>query len=109
MRGWATELLGPKIPDLEVVSVGGSGSPGEETLSAASCIPLGGLVRWTGSLQLELPLPFAGWPHGSHLFLDGGRVWTPDRRLLPTKEPLIPDQEDPIRRWHLHLSIGRIR
>jgi outer membrane protein assembly factor BamA len=100
------------------------------------------------------------------VFLDGGRIWTPDGRFLPTAEPLIPGQirarsrfgsglgvsfatpvgpiqldvgyklnpsaldlrnpgaaacalaagegldaapEKPIRRWHLHFSIGRIR
>ena len=86
VRGWTPELLGPKIPDFRVVS------GDRETLGAGHYIPLGGLARWTASVQLEVPFPFLGWPHGTHLFLDGGRIWTPDKRFLPTEEPLIPDQ-----------------
>jgi outer membrane protein insertion porin family len=85
VRGWGNELLGPKIPDLWVAS--------DEALRAGRYIPLGGLARWTASLQLEVPFPFLGWPHGSHVFLDGGRVWTPDDRFLPTGETLFPDQD----------------
>jgi len=86
VRGWSTELLGPKLPDFRLSS--GSG----ESVRAGRYIPLGGLARWTGSLQLEFPFPGLGWPHGTHVFLDAGRVWTPDGRFLPTAEPLIPGQ-----------------
>jgi outer membrane protein insertion porin family len=86
VRGWGSELLGPKIPDFQMVS------SGTDTLGAERYIPLGGLARWTGSVQLELPLPGIGWPHGVHVFLDGGRVWTPDGRFLPHDQTLIPDQ-----------------
>ncbi len=160
VRGWGPELLGPKIPDLKASGAGGT------SVKAGSYIPLGGLARWTGSVQMEVPFPFLGWPHGFHVFLDAGRVWTPDGRFLPTAAPLVPDQlgkkvrvgtglgisfstpvgpvqldlgykvnpslldtrspsavaaaleagesvasvkEDPLRRWHLHFSIGRIR
>jgi len=160
VRGWGPELLGPKIPDLKASGAGGT------SVKAGSYIPLGGLARWTGSIQMEVPFPFLGWPHGFHVFLDAGRVWTPDGRFLPTADPLVPDQlgkkvrlgtgfgvsfstpvgpvqldlgyklnpslldtrspsavaaaleagesvasvkEDPLRRWHLHFSIGRIR
>jgi outer membrane protein insertion porin family len=158
VRGWGNELLGPKIPDLTSV--------GDSTVSArGSYIPLGGLARWTASIQVGVPLPFLGRPHGIHAFLDGGRVWTPDERYLPSDVPLIPGQAGthgrfgtgvgvlfaspvgpvqvdlgfklnpsvldvrdprkvadalahgesltetvpvtPLRRWHLHLSIGR--
>jgi hypothetical protein len=160
VRGWATELLGPKLPDFRLSSNAG------DSVRAGRYIPLGGLARWTGSVQLGFPFPGLGWPHGVHVFLDGGRIWTPDGRFLPTAEPLIPGQlgnrsrfgtglgmsfstpvgpiqidlgyklnptlldlrnpgavaravsqgedvrsvpEHPLRRWHLHLSIGRIR
>jgi outer membrane protein insertion porin family len=86
VRGWSMELLGPKIPDLRVASGDG------ESLRAGRYIPLGGLARWTGSLELEVPLPFVGWPHGTHFFLDAGQVWTPDRRFLPSKDSLVPGQ-----------------
>lgn len=86
VRGWANELLGPKLPDFRLAS------GDEASVRAGEYIPLGGLARWTGSLQLEVPFPGLGWPHGTHLFLDGGRIWTPDGRFLPTAEPLIPGQ-----------------
>ncbi len=160
VRGWGSELLGPKIPDLDVDAGDG------HFLPAGTYIPLGGLARWTASVQVEFPFPFVGWPHGAHLFLDAGRVWTPDQRSLPTEDPLVPGQKgnrpwlgtgagitvstpvgpvqldlgykvnpslldvrspgavaraltagesvesvpaEPIRRWHLHFSIGGIR
>ncbi|MDZ7779868.1 MAG: BamA/TamA family outer membrane protein [Gemmatimonadota bacterium] len=84
VRGWGTDLLGPKAPDMLMSDEG--------TVSSARYVPLGGLARWTGSLQVEIPLPFFGRPHGLHTFLDAGRVWTPDERFLPTDQPLIPDQ-----------------
>jgi outer membrane protein insertion porin family len=86
VRGWGSELLGPKIPDFQ------TNCSRQEELCAERYIPLGGLARWTGSVQLEVPLPFIGWPHGAHVFLDGGRVWTPDNRFLPHDDTLIPDQ-----------------
>jgi outer membrane protein insertion porin family len=160
VRGWGPELLGPKVPDLKAQHADGG------SVGAGHYIPLGGLARWTGSAQLEVPFPLLGWPHGVHVFLDAGRVWTPDGRFLPTEGPLAPDQlgktvrlgtgigvslatpvgpvqldlgykvnpslldtrrpaavaralaagesvvsvkEEPLRRWHLHFSIGRIR
>ncbi len=160
VRGWGSELLGPKVPDLRMGRVEG------DPLRAGSYLPLGGLARWTASTQLELPLPFVGRPHGSHVFLDAGQVWIPDDRFKLSEAPLIPGQlgekvrfgtgvgvlmatpvgpvqvdlgykvnpslldlrdprkvaraleegepvesvpETPLRRWHLHFSIGRIR
>ena len=84
VRGWGTDLLGPKAPD--VVGVDGAAT------ATARYVPLGGLARWTGSFQLEVPLPFVGRPHGLHAFVDAGRIWTPDGRFLPTATPLVPDQ-----------------
>jgi len=84
VRGWGTDLLGPKAPD--VVGVDGS------TVPTARYVPLGGLARWTGSFQVEVPLPVLGRPHGLHAFVDAGRVWTPDGRFLPTEVPLVPEQ-----------------
>lgn len=85
VRGWGSELLGPKIPDVQAVD-------GRADVASARYVPLGGLARWTASLQLELPFPFLGRPHGLHTFVDAGRVWTPDARFLPTAEPILPDQ-----------------
>lgn len=74
VRGWGSRLLGPKIPDTEAREEG-------DTLvySASRYLPLGGLARISGALELQFPLPRfdAGF---AHVFLDGGRVWTPDDR-----------------------------
>jgi outer membrane protein insertion porin family len=161
VRGWGSELLGPKVPDLELVDDAQSSLRGGRRY-----LPLGGLARWTASAQVEFPLPFTGRPHGSHLFLDAGRIWTPDDRFRLSEAPLIPGEmqdavrfgagfgvliatpvgplqvdlgyklnpslldvrdprkvadalaagenvegvpKTPLRRWHLHFSIGRIR
>jgi outer membrane protein insertion porin family len=87
VRGWGRELLGPKIPDFRV-------NEEEGRLRADDYLPLGGLAQWTGSLQVEAPFPLLGRPHGIHVFLDGGRVWTPDDRFLPSTEPLVPGELD---------------
>lgn len=77
VRGWEDGALGPKLPDLDLVPEGDSvrASP------ANRYVPLGGLARLGGSVEVQLPLPF---PSGSYgiVFLDGARVWTPDRGFL---------------------------
>lgn len=98
VRGWGSDLLGPKAPDVVVSDEG--------TVSSARYLPLGGLARWTGSFQVEVPLPFLGRPHGLHTFLDAGRVWTPDTRFLPTDQPLIPDQLGDEVRWGTGLGVS---
>lgn len=161
VRGWGPELMGPKVPDIKVEDADETSFRGGRRY-----LPLGGLARWTASTQVEFPLPFVGRPHGSHLFLDAGRIWTPDGRFKLSETPLIPGEmgdavrlgagfgvlmatpvgslqvdlgyklnpslldvrdpkkvanalaagesvEDvpktPLRRWHLHFSVGRIR
>jgi outer membrane protein insertion porin family len=86
VRGWGREQLGPKIPDFRILERDST------AVRAERYLPLGGLARWTGSLQVEVPLPWVGRPHGLHAFLDAGRVWTPDGRFLPTGEALLPGQ-----------------
>ena len=156
VRGWGADLLGPKVPDFDVKVQG-------DTLilrSADRYVPLGGLARWSGSLELRLPMPFAGPSNGVFTFLDGGQVTIPDDRFVPVGglgplddfyaatglglqfgtlvgpirialayklNPSPLDIRDPdlvaaaqlqgrplstvpvenLRRWHLHLSIGR--
>jgi len=84
VRGWGSQLLGPKVPDVQ--------SSGDGSVTAVRYLPLGGFARWTGSVQVATPLPFIGRPHGLHTFLDAGRVWTPDDRFLPDEAPLLPGQ-----------------
>ena len=76
VRGWDYRLLGPKLPDLRFVQEGDS-----LTLKADGYVPDGGLSRVSFSLELRLPLPGMGPNLGTHVFLDGGRVWTHDSRF----------------------------
>lgn len=152
VRGWGTGLLGPKVPD---VAVGPGGS-----VSADRYVPVGGLNRVTGSVELGMPFPFLPDVFRTFVFLDGGRVWSPGEqfepgdeqlalepwaygtgggfqfaspfgpirlsvgyKLNPTRIDLLPPGEvaralavgeslsglstEPLRRWHLHLTIGQ--
>ena len=69
VRGFSTNLVGPKFFDLR--------EEADSTYSAGeSWIPLGGLVRWTGSAELQWPLGRGG--NYGILFADAARVHTPD-------------------------------
>ena len=80
VRGWGTGLLGPKVPD---VAVGPGG-----IVTAERYVPVGGLNRLTGSLEVGLPAPFLSGDHRTFVFLDAGRVWTPGDELEPGDEAL---------------------
>ena len=84
VRGWGDRKLGPKVPDVEA-NIEGS----DTVLSADRYVPIGALARITGSVELRFPAPgfSPGWR--GHLFLDGGRVWTPDDRF--SQSPLLPE------------------
>ena len=89
VRGWGRGLLGPKVPDLRLVERGDS-----VVASADRWLVLSGLSRFTASVEMRLPFPGLGPSHGTHLFLDAGRIWTSDDRFHdPTlaRDPL--DQE----------------
>jgi outer membrane protein insertion porin family len=85
VRGWGNGLLGPKVPDLRIIQDGDS-----IIASADRYLVLSGLARLTGSLEMRLPFPFLGPRHGTHLFLDAGRVWTSDDRFYNTSLPRDP-------------------
>lgn len=85
VRGWGSRLLGPKVPDTEAHLVGDT-----VVFSASRYLPLGGLARASGALELQFPLPLFGAGF-AHAFLDGARVWTPDDRYV--LEEYIRDQE----------------
>lgn len=76
VRGWSTQLLGPKFPDLRF-RVNGT----DTTAVATGYVPIGGLARIAGTFELRLPFPGLGDDWGTHVFMDGGRVWTPDQRF----------------------------
>lgn len=85
VRGWGPGSLGPKVPDVEVGSDG--------SVSAGRYIPVGGLARLTGSVELDLPFPWLSSANRTFLFLDSGRVWSPDSGFQPA------DPELAIERW----------
>jgi outer membrane protein assembly factor BamA len=87
VRGWGSQLVGPKLPEVEVVSEGG-----QTTNVADRYTPVGGLARLTGSVELRLPLPGFSDRWETFVFLDGGRVWTPDQRFALNAGNL--DQDD---------------
>lgn len=96
VRGWGTGQLGPKVPDLRLVEQGDS-----VVASADRWLVLSGLARFTASMELRLPFPLLGPSHGTHLFLDAGRIWTSDDRFL---DPSLP--RDPLDQERLFLGAG---
>jgi outer membrane protein assembly complex protein YaeT len=76
VRGWSSRLLGPKFPAIEA-NVQGA----DTVFSADGYAPIGALARLTGTLELRLPFPWISSAWGTELFLDAGRVWTPDERF----------------------------
>ena len=76
VRGWGSQLVGPKIPEVQQESAEDGGG-----FFADRYTPVGGLARLSGSVELRLPLPGFAEAWQTFVFLDGGRVWTPDARF----------------------------
>ena len=76
VRGWGSQLVGPKLPQVQFRDEGGV-----RTAFAQRYAPIGGLARLQSSLELQLPLPGFDEKWQSFVFLDGARVWTPDDRF----------------------------
>jgi outer membrane protein insertion porin family len=87
VRGWGSRLMGPKIPDPEIHI-----SESDTTYTASRYLPLGGLARVSGALEIQFPIPKLGSEIRGHVFLDGGRVWTPDDRYLHPDDPYDQDK-----------------
>lgn len=77
VRGWGSELVGPKLPEVKLEQ----GSGGTVDTVADRYAPVGGLARVVGSAELQVPLPGLGDAFRGFVFLDGGRIWTPDDRF----------------------------
>jgi outer membrane protein insertion porin family len=75
VRGWASRLLGPKVPDVIADSLTQTSE-----LRADRYVPVSGLARMTVSSELRLPFPGLSASWGTHVFLDGGKVWSSDAR-----------------------------
>ncbi|HEX2249186.1 MAG TPA: BamA/TamA family outer membrane protein [Gemmatimonadales bacterium] len=87
VRGWGTQLLGPKLPKIELQSGAGGAVPTADQYS-----PLGGLARIQSSAELHLPIPGMSDRWQSFFFLDGARVWTPDSRFHLDGGDLVDDR-----------------
>ncbi len=83
VRGWGVGLVGPKIPEVSVTSVG--------TGVAQRYVPVGGLARLTGSVELGLPFPLLSLRHRTYAFFDAGRVWSPGGLVVPADPELALD------------------
>ncbi len=83
VRGWGSQLVGPKLPEARVQTVNGV-----DVLVADRYTATGGLARVSGTIELRLPLPGFSPSWQSFLFLDGGRVWTPDTRFRSSPDPI---------------------
>ncbi len=79
VRGYATRMLGPKIPRVEATLSGA-----DTVLVADEYVEFGGLRRWTGTVEFRIGMPWISRDVFAHLFGDAGRVWTSDPRFLPT-------------------------
>lgn len=76
VRGWGSQLVGPKLPEVRFQEEGGVSTPFAERYS-----PIGGLARMQTSAEIQLPLPGFDAKWQTFAFLDGARVWTPDDRF----------------------------
>ena len=76
VRGWGSQLVGPKLPEVKLES-----QDGETRNTAQRYAPVGGLARLLGSAEVQLPLPGFSDAWQTFLFFDNGRIWTPDDRF----------------------------
>jgi len=95
VRGWGDGQLGPKFVNLLFSEI----TEDSLQIDARGYAPSGGLARASAALELQLPFPGLGESWGTHVFLDGGRVWTPDDRF---------SSEDPLNlsRWFFGAGAG---
>jgi len=87
VRGWGSQLLGPKLPEVQTQDQNGVTVP-----SADRYTPVGGLARATASAEVHAPVPGLGDKWDSFVFLDGGRVWIPDERFALNAGELDQDK-----------------
>lgn len=79
VRGWGNGLLGPKVLNLRLRRVEGTDSI--VAVGTEGYIPAGGLARATFATEIRLPFPGLNESWGTHVFFDGGRVWSPGSQL----------------------------
>ena len=77
VRGYGNRMLGPKVPRVET-TISGT----DTILTADQYVEVGGLRRWTGTVELRLGLPSISRDVFAHIFGDAGRVWTSDPQFV---------------------------
>ncbi len=88
VRGWGSQLVGPKLPEVKFES----GSGGTVDTVADRYAPVGGLARLVGSAELQVPLPGFGDSWRGFFFFDTGKIWTPDSRFALNAGELDQDK-----------------
>jgi outer membrane protein insertion porin family len=95
VRGWGNGLLGPKVLDLvEEQVLNDDDEVTDTTLTADGYFALGGLAKFTGTVEARLPFPGLGPSWGTFAFFDVGRIWTPDEEFDLTESPVAFLLED---------------
>ena len=97
VRGWGDRMLGPKVPDVEANIVGA-----DTVLTADQYVPIGALARLSGSIELRFPAPGMTPAWQTQVFLDAGRVWTPDERF--SQAALLPENTE--LRWSAGVGLS---
>jgi outer membrane protein insertion porin family len=97
VRGWGDRMLGPKVPDVEAHIVGA-----DTVLTADQYVPIGALARISGSVELRFPAPGMTAAWRTQVFLEAGRVWTPDERF--SQATLLPENTE--LRWSAGVGVS---
>jgi outer membrane protein insertion porin family len=87
VRGWGSQLLGPKLPEVKAREEAGA-----EVLFSDRYTPVGGLSRLHASAEVQMPLPGFDEKWQTFAFLDGARIWTTDDRFEPSAGELDQDR-----------------
>jgi outer membrane protein insertion porin family len=87
VRGWGSQLVGPKLPEVQTEDRAGVTVPVADRYT-----PVGGLARATGSAEIHAPVPGLGDKWDAYAFLDGGKIWTPDQRFALNAGELDQDK-----------------
>ena len=87
VRGWGSQLVGPKLPEVRVRQ-----EAGQDVYFAERYTPVGGLSRLHASAEVQMPLPGFGDKWQTFAFLDGARIWTSDERFDPDAGELAEDK-----------------
>ncbi len=87
VRGWGSQLVGPKLPEVQTEEKAGVTVP-----TADRYTPVGGLARATASAEIHAPVPGLGDKWDAYAFLDGGKIWIPDERFALNAGELDQDK-----------------